>query len=74
MPYRRTESVMRRLADREQTIVEAARSAARAGGMQAVQIAAVAERAGIASGTVYRYFQSKSDLISELIGTDRQRS
>jgi AcrR family transcriptional regulator len=74
MPYRRTESVMRRLADREQTIVEAARSAARAGGMQAVQIAAVAERAGIASGTVYRYFQSKSDLISELIGTVAART
>jgi len=69
MPYRRTENVVRRLAEREQTIVEAARSAARAGGMSAVQIATVAERAGIASGTVYRYFPSKSDLVSELIGT-----
>jgi AcrR family transcriptional regulator len=74
MPYRRTENVVRRLAEREQTIVEAARSAARSGGMQAVQIATVAERAGIASGTVYRYFSSKSDLVSELIGTVAERT
>ena len=74
MPYRRTENVVRRLAERQQTIVEAARSAARAGGMQAVQIATIAERAGIASGTVYRYFPSKSELVSELIGTVAERT
>src|SRR4051794_10771958 len=74
MPYRRTENVVRRLAEREQTIVEAARSVARAGGMQAVQIAAIAARAGIASGTVYRYFPSKSELVSELIATVTERT
>jgi AcrR family transcriptional regulator len=74
MPYRRTENVVRRLAEREQTIVDAAQSAARHGGMAAVQIALVAERAGIASGTVYRYFPSKSDLVAELIGAVTQRS
>ena len=35
--------------------------------MAAVQIAPVAQRANVAAGTVYRYFPSKSDLISELI-------
>src|SRR5690242_15220481 len=74
MPYRRTENVVRRLAEREQTIVEAARSAARSGGMQAVQIAEVAQRAGIASGTIYRYFPSKSELVSELIATVAERT
>src|SRR4029079_13568451 len=74
MPYRRTESVGRRLAERELTIVEAARSAARAGGMQAVQIAAGAQRAGIASSTGYRYFPSKSELVAELIGTVAERT
>ncbi|MGY4348812.1 AcrR family transcriptional regulator [Bradyrhizobium sp. GM7.3] len=45
----------------------AAREAAAEGGMAAVQIAPVAVRAGVAAGTVYRYFPSKADLISELI-------
>jgi hypothetical protein len=33
-------------------------------GINAVQIAPVAERAGIAAGTVYRYFPSKTDLVA----------
>jgi len=67
MPYRRTENVIRRLAEREQVIIAAATAIAGEGGMAAVQIAAVAERAGIAAGTVYRYFPSKTDLIAELV-------
>ncbi len=67
MPYRRTERVVRRLAAREQSILEAARALAVEHGMAAVQVAAVAKRAGIAAGTVYRYFPSKNDLIAELI-------
>jgi AcrR family transcriptional regulator len=67
MPYRRTENVLRRLAAREQTIVAAATALASEGGMAAVQIAAVADRAGIAAGTVYRYFPSKTELVAELV-------
>jgi AcrR family transcriptional regulator len=67
MPYRRTERVVRRLAAREQAILEAARALAVEHGMAAVQIAAVAKQAGIAAGTVYRYFPSKADLVAALI-------
>jgi AcrR family transcriptional regulator len=67
MPYRRTEAVIRRLAARERTILAAATSLAAEHGMTAVQIAAVAQRAGIAAGTVYRYFPSKTDLVVELV-------
>lgn len=67
MPYRRTENVVRRLAAREQVILTAATQLAAEGGMAAVQIAAVAARADIAAGTVYRYFPSKTDLIAELV-------
>src|SRR6202161_2378364 len=67
MPYRRTENVMRRLAARREAIVAAARDAAGEGGMAAVQIVPVAERAGIAAGTVYRYFPSKNDLVAALV-------
>lgn len=67
MPYRRTENVVRRLAAREQAILDAATALAREGGMAAVQVASVAERAGIAAGTVYRYYPSKTDLVATLI-------
>ena len=67
MPYRRTENVVRHLAERELAILTAATGIAAEGGMGAVQIAAVAARAAIAAGTVYRYFPSKTDLIAELI-------
>ena len=67
MAYRRTENVVRRLAAREDAILAAATAVAGEGGMEAVQIAVVAERAGIAAGTVYRYFPSKTDLVGELV-------
>jgi AcrR family transcriptional regulator len=67
MPYRRTESVTRRLAARHSAIVAAAGESAREGGMAAVQIAPVAMRAGIAAGTVYRYFPGKTDLVAALL-------
>jgi AcrR family transcriptional regulator len=68
MPYRRTENVTRKLAARHDAIMAAARALAAEGGMGTVQIAAVAERAGIAAGTVYRYFPAKTDLIAALVG------
>jgi AcrR family transcriptional regulator len=67
MPYRRTENVARRLAARHAAIIAAARDAASEGGMAAVQIAPVARRAGIAAGTVYRYFPGKTDLVAALL-------
>lgn len=73
MPYRRTEAVVRRLAARHQAILAAAREAAAEGGMAAVQIAPVADRAGIAAGTVYRYFPSKSDLVQALVAAVSER-
>jgi len=67
MPYRRTENVARRLAARHAAIIAAARQTASEGGMAAVQIAPVAQRAGIAAGTVYRYFPGKTDLVAALL-------
>jgi AcrR family transcriptional regulator len=67
LPYRRTENVARRLAARHDAIIAAARLIASEGGMAAVQIAAVAARAGIAAGTVYRYFPGKTDLVAALL-------
>lgn len=67
MVYRRTEKVRKRLAQRHAAIVAAARDIAAEGGMAALQIVPVAARAGIAAGTVYRYFPSKTELVGALM-------
>src|SRR6185503_3037051 len=54
-------------------IVAAAGDAAGAGGMAAIQIAPVAARAGIAAGTVYRYFPGKTDLVAALVTSVSER-
>ncbi len=73
MPYRRTENVERRLAARHAAIIAAARAAVSEGGMAAVQIVPVARRAGIAAGTVYRYFPGKTDLVAALLAEISER-
>lgn len=67
MAYRRTEKVVRRLAERHAAIVSGAQALASQEGMAGVQIAPVARRAGIAAGTVYRYFPSKTELVAALV-------
>ncbi|MGD9925470.1 MAG: TetR/AcrR family transcriptional regulator, partial [Pseudorhodoplanes sp.] len=73
MPYRRTPQVLRKQAARHQAIIAAAVAAAAEGGMVAVQIASVAQRAGIATGTVYRYFPSKAELVTALVSAMSER-
>ena len=70
MPYRRTEHVTRKLAARHSAILAAAGALAAEGGLGNVQIATVAGRAGIAAGTVYRYFPAKIDLIAALVSAE----
>jgi AcrR family transcriptional regulator len=73
MAYRRTERIIRRQAERHDSIVAAAGRAASEGGMAAIQIAPVAARAGIAAGTVYRYFPSKTELVGALVASAAER-
>jgi AcrR family transcriptional regulator len=74
MAYRRTDRVTARLAARHEAILAAARALASESGLAAVQIVPVAERAGIAAGTVYRYFPSKDNLISALVAASADRA
>jgi AcrR family transcriptional regulator len=62
MAYRTTERTEARRAEIRSRITTAARELIAEGGYVAAQVAAVAERAGVAVGTVYRHFPSKSDL------------
>src|SRR3954469_24447709 len=62
MAYRTTERALaRRLAVRER-ILRAAHALVARGGFGAAQVAAVAAQAGVATGTVYRYFASQARL------------
>jgi AcrR family transcriptional regulator len=64
--YRSTERTEARRAEVRSRIVAAARELIAEGGYVAAQVAPVAERAGVAVGTVYRHFPSKSDLFAEV--------
>src|ERR687893_700611 len=73
MPYRPTEKTeARRLATRER-IVAAALDRVAQGGYKSAGIHAVAERAGVAVGTVYRHFPSKRELFAEVFRRASQR-
>lgn len=69
MAYRRTESVTQRLADRRAHILKAARDLVADGGWTAAQVDHVAVGAGVATGTVYRYWSSKAELCAEIVAT-----
>jgi AcrR family transcriptional regulator len=64
--YRSTERTEARRVAVRSRIVTAARELIAEGGYVAAQVAPVAERAGVAVGTVYRHFPSKSDLFAEV--------
>jgi AcrR family transcriptional regulator len=66
MAYRSTERTEARRVAVRSSIVEAARELIAEGGYVAAQVAPVAERAGVAVGSVYRHFPSKSDLFAEV--------
>ena len=69
MPYRRTPAVQARLDSQRQAVLDAAVALLAEQGYAGCSMAAVAARAGIATGSVYRHFPSKSELAAELFRT-----
>jgi AcrR family transcriptional regulator len=57
-----------RQAERRDRVVKAAISLASSGGYEAVQMRDVASKAGVALGTLYRYFSSKDHLLVSCLG------
>jgi AcrR family transcriptional regulator len=66
MPYRPTERTEARKARTRERIVAAALEQVAEGGYRSAAVQAVAARAGVATGTVYRHFPSKDDLFAEV--------
>src|SRR5438034_8203480 len=54
-------------AARRQRVIDAAMKLAADGGYDAVQMREVATEAGVALGTIYRYFSSKDHLLAEAL-------
>lgn len=66
MAYRRTERTEARLAEVRERIVSAALAQVADGGYASAGVQAIAARAGIATGSVYRHFPSKAQLFGEV--------
>src|SRR3954470_22446644 len=73
MPYRPTERTRARLAATRERIVSAALTQRAEGGYASASVVAVARRAGVATGSVYRHFPSKADLFAEVFRRAAQR-
>src|SRR5258705_13794715 len=59
--------------DRRRRIIDATLALASKGGYDAVQMRAVAEKADVALGTLYRYFPSKIHLLVSALATEIER-
>lgn len=74
MAYRRTEKIAARQALLRQTLLKSALKLVAHNGFSALTIAALARTAGVATGTVYKYFDSKAQLCAEVfrMATERE--
>jgi AcrR family transcriptional regulator len=73
MAYRPTERTEARRLEVRERIVSAAVALVAQGGYRAASVSAVAERAGVATGSVYRHFPSKAGLFAEVFRRASQR-
>jgi AcrR family transcriptional regulator len=73
VPYRPTENTRARAAAARAAVLQAALDQLADGGYASASVAAVARRAGLATGSVYRHFPSKADLFAEVFRVAAQR-
>ncbi len=69
MAYRSTPAVRARLDAQRAAVLDAATELLSEHGYAACSVAAVAQRAGIATGSVYRSFPNKAELVADLFRT-----
>jgi len=72
MAYRHTERVEEQLQGKRNRILQAVRQVVSEVGFHGAQVTTVAEAAGVATGTVYRYFPSKGELFAEALALNAQ--
>jgi AcrR family transcriptional regulator len=74
MAYRETEKMRNRKAEARKRIIECTQQSVSAGGFRNTRVTGIAECAIVATGTIYRHFESKEDLFAEIfrIATRRE--
>ena len=73
MPYRPTARTESRRTQARARIVRAAHELIARGGYREASVVAVARRAAVATGSVYRHFPSKAELFAEVFRNASQR-
>ncbi|MGO1499833.1 MAG: TetR/AcrR family transcriptional regulator [Marinobacter sp.] len=73
MAYRETEKMRLRKAATRQQIVKCTYQCVAEGGFRDAKITRIAQLAGVATGTIYRHFESKEDLFAEIFRLATQR-
>lgn len=73
MAYRETEKMRNRKVEARKRIFQCALQCVMEGGFRNAQITHVAQAAGVATGTIYRYFDSKEELFAEIFRSATQR-
>lgn len=73
MAYRETEKMRHRKAEARQRIVDCTYDCVAAGGFRSARITRLAGLAGVATGTIYRHFESREDLFAEVFRLATQR-
>ena len=67
MSYKRSSLMQKRMEQNREAILQSARELIAQGGIKDAQIQVIAERAGVSSGLVYRYFDNKSQVLIEVL-------
>ncbi|MGM0768645.1 MAG: TetR/AcrR family transcriptional regulator [Pseudomonadota bacterium] len=73
MAYRETEKMRKRKAEARQRILTCAHQCVTQSGFRSARVTTIASLAGVATGTIYRHFESKEDLFAEIFRLATQR-
>ena len=67
MSYKRSSLMQERMMQNRQSILQSARDLIAIGGFKEAQVQAIAEKSGVSSGLVYRYFENKHQILIEVL-------
>ena len=67
MSYKRSSLMQERMMQNRQSILQSARDLIAIGGFKEAQVQAIAEKSGVSSGLVHRYFENKNPILIEVL-------